>query len=590
VDVYSRVGFLAGPDAPRWYLYGYNTDEVDVAPYVDAMPLHGKITKVATHNPFVRAPEMVALPCLVSGGVFFRPNTKDPISAAKGLNKRLIHPRPPIDPGLLVRLDAYADRWNKAHLRPLSPDEVPTFDAWLAEVNHPEWRKAEYRKAKEQWDNGEVSERRLREKKCFVKAEFYDDPKYHRIIHSPHDWEKVLQGPFIAALEEQLFARPEFIKKIPRAQWPVYIRDRVGKPGYRCYSSDYSSFEANHVTPLQEATELKMARYVFQNLLHEYGVNDILTSDARKDLQSKLFSAWIKGTRSSGRMSTSVFNGYDNQIFNGFVLEEFCGATDIVCVVEGDDGLFVHNGHRDPEPWMFERLGLTIKIIVVDNWYEASFCGVVTHPDVLNTLASPWKVIFTCSWAGQSYLRAKEATLSKLAQVKGLSYLAQYPGAPVIQSVAIWMLRNSEYDPARLDELLDWYQQQRGITFWDKQVISDIRACQYIRDTNLFAHPISMGSREVVARVFGMDIETQALFESIFDGADSHVALPVELVPVKYRRQWDEFCRFRGKMDTELQVPHHLPVPHNPQAILPIVRQGYHEADLRVRNMLPWPT
>lgn len=525
---------------------------------------------------------MVGLPCMVTGGVFFRPNTKDPISAAKGLNKRLIHPRPPIDGVLLTLLDRYTDWWNAENLRALDPSEILTFEGWLEKVNHPEWRKKEYRRAKEQWDNGEVSATRLREKKCFVKAEFYDDPKYHRIIHSPHDWEKVLQGPFVAAIEKLLFSRPEFIKKVPRAEWPVYVRNRVGKPGYRCYTADYSSFEANHVEDLQEVTELKMAWFVLSNLLHEYGVQDILTSDEKKELLSKLFRAWVRGTRSSGRMSTSVFNGYDNIIFNGFVLVHFCGATDWVCVVEGDDGLFAHNGYRDPEPWMFERLGLTIKIIVVDNWYEASFCGVVTHPDVLATLASPWKVIMTSSWAGQEYLRAKEKTLSKLAQVKGLSYLAQYPGAPVIQSVALWMLRTSGYDPSRLDELLEWYQQQRGTTFWDRQIVKEIKG------SKLHAAPVDLGSRQVVADVFGMDLETQAAYEELFDSAGPTVDLPPNLVPEKYRRQWECFCRLRGKMD-ELSVPHHLPVPHNHAAILPLVRQDYLTCDPTYRTMRPWP-
>lgn len=575
------MGFLAGPERPRWFLYGYNVDEVDVPPYVNGFPKHGKITSVATTNPQIRQPEMVGLPCMVTGGVFFRPNTKDPISAAKGLNKRLIHPRPPIDRVLLGLLKRYTTKWNEENLRSLDPSEVPTFEEWLAKVNHPEWRKAEYRRAKEQWDNGEVSASRLREKKCFVKAEFYDDPKYHRIIHSPHDWEKVLQGPFVAAIEKLLFSRPEFIKKVPRAQWPEYIRRRVGIPGFRCYTADYSSFEANHVDELQQVTELPMAAYVLANLLNEFGVNDILTSDEKKELLSKLFRAWVKGTRSSGRMSTSVFNGYDNIVFNGFVLVHFCGATEWTCVVEGDDGLFVHNGYRDPEPWMFERLGLTIKIIVVDNWYEASFCGVVTHPDVMNTLASPWKVLLTCSWAGQEYLRAKDDTLSKLAQVKGLSYLAQYPGAPVIQSIALWMLRNSGYDPARLGELLEWYQQQRGTTFWDRQVIKEIRG------SALYAQNVEIGSREIVEKVFGMDMETQHALEELFDNGGACVDLPPNLVPEKYRKQWDGYCRLRGKMD-ELQLPHHLPEPCNPAAILPLVRKDFLTCDITYRTMRPW--
>lgn len=579
-----RLGFLGGPDPLRWFLYGYNTDEVPL-PTVNWFdpPQPEGLHTVASGNTSLRSPEMVSLPCQVIGGVYFRPNTRDSVSAAQGLRKRLVHDRKSPLHHVLVRFAKYVQDKLKREFEPLQVDEIPTFEEWVAQVNHPDWRKEEYRRAYDQWANGEVSRSKLSLKKCFVKPEFYDDPKFHRIIHGPTDYEKVLHGPVASAMEKKIFKRPEFIKKIPRAGWPAYICERVGMPGFRVFASDFTSFEANFLPKIQRVCELAMTEYMLAPILHQEGVQDLLHSDRMRILTSKLFLAWIKGRRSSGQITTSLFNGLSNEFFAEFILQEYCGATEVKCVIEGDDGLFAHNGTRDPEPWMYAELGLTIKIEIVENWYEASFCGVVTHPDVLAPLANPWKVVFTATWANSAYLRASDRTLSMLAQVKGLSYLAQYPGCPVIQSVACWMLRVSGFERERLDELLEWYRNQRGVTWWDQQVIVNIKR------STLFVEPVRIESRAVMAKVFNVPINIQLQIEELFDYAETNqVVLDPSVIPEKYSEMWGKYVRLRPKNDPELNLPFHLPDALYPQNLSPMVRGRYASADLYYKVQVPY--
>ena len=577
------LGFLGSPKSLRWFLYGYNTDEFKLnVDWNDPQRPEG-ISTISSSNSSVRSPEMVSLPCIITGGVYFRTNTRDPCSAAQGLRKRLVHERPVPVARILRRFAEYVKRKLKAEFKPLRVDEVPTFEEWVATVNHPDWRKDEYRRAYDQWINGEVSRAKLTLKKCFVKAEFYDEPKFHRIIHGPTDYEKVLHGPVASAMEHKVFSRPEFIKKIPRAEWPTFIRDRVGLPGLRRFNADFKSFEANFLPEIQQVCEIQMTLFLLSELLHDEGVNDLTHTDRMRKLSSKLFLAFIKGRRSSGQITTSLFNGFSNEMFHGFVLEHFCGATEWTCVIEGDDGLFAHNGFRDPEPWMYLQLGLTIKIDVVDHWYEASFCGVVTHPDVLAPLANPWKVVLTATWAGSAYLRAREETLTMLAQVKGLSYLAQYPGCPVIQSVALWMLRVTGFERERMQALLVWYGQQVGVTWWDRQVIVSIER------SALHAEPVRFESRQVMADFFKVPISVQLQLEEIFDQSqDKRIDLDPSLVPEKYSDMWGKYVRLRDKNDPDLSFPFHLPYAQYPQSLYPIDRRRYESADLYYKCQIPY--
>lgn len=556
--------FLTAPDLTD-YLYGYNVDEVFLPDFDDTMQQGASISKVRSSNPAIRFPEFVSLPSRIVGATYPCPNSSDSLSAARGLQKRLLHVRPTINQRTLRKFKKFVWSWLRDNMVPLVDVDVRSFEEWVSEINQPDWRKEEYRQAHDQMNQGLVSEHKIRRKKCFVKREFYDSPKYHRIIHSPSDYEKVLEGRFISAIESKLFSRPEFIKKVPRDQWPEYISERVGAAGWRfLYGSDYTSFEANFVPELQQASEMALVDYMLVNFRHDPGFRSIKTGAAKgKGLSGAHFEAKHDGQRESGRMSTSLFNGFGNIMFNMFVIFEKLGATDCKYVVEGDDGLFAHNGRRNATPEDFLELGLTIKIEPVDAWYKASFCGVVTHPEVKKTLTNPVKVLCTAAWAGSEYLRANKQTLNYLAQIKGLSYLAQYPGCPVVQSIALWMLRTTGFERHKWPELQAWISNQRSTGYWDSLVLSTIS--DKMTHSGIMPAPVDDRSRAVVAEVFKVSIEMQLQLEQLFDTDTTGVVhIFPGMVPREYTEHYNTYVRSSHRLDKELNFFHCPPTPDQP--------------------------
>lgn len=567
------------------FLYGYNVDEVDLVNLTDIhykpMQKDTKLVAVATSNPEIRRPAMIGLNSMIKGGVFFRPNTSDPLSAGQGALKRLWHDRPKLNRPLLRRLKVFVKKWCKKNLTPLTVDDVLSFEDWLAQVNQPDSVKQEYRASYEQFLNSEKTEEALRKKKGFVKKEFYNEPKYHRIISSPDNLEKVVQGPLAHAIEEKLFALPFFIKKVPRDQWPQYIADICEGEGLNCYNSDYESFEASFVVEVKKAVELQLAKYMLSNFLCELGAVDILSRTCRVVIMSKLFVGWMKARRHSGEMTTSLFNGFSNLVVNAFVALKINGATIFRGVVEGDDGLFVHNG-RQPQPSQFEQLGFKIKIIHISKFYEASFCGVVFHPDSMRTLANPWKALLTVSWASDEYLRSTKETRRKLGIVKGLSYLAQYPGCPVIQAISCWLLRVNGFERSKLEEYMLWYENQRATGWWERNIVKQIR------QSDLRQCEPNIQDRLLVEKLFNMSVEAQEELESRLNNSQGDVEVH-DLIDPMYRLHWLGFVRHRRQNDPEL----HIPYLQRPRRIISSpfsqdLRRDFTSCDIKLPWMRKW--
>jgi hypothetical protein len=567
------------------FLYGYNVDEVELEPLTDIhyKPEQGeaKLQSIATSNPEIRRPAMIGLNSMIEGAAFFRPNTTDPLSAGQGALKRLWHDRPPLNRRLLRKLKKFVGKWCRKHLTPLTVDDVLDFEAWLEQVNQPLAVKEEYRKAYQQFLDSELPASVLKRKKGFVKKEFYQDPKYHRIISSPDNLEKVVQGPLAHAIEEKLFALPFFIKKIPREHWPKYIADICEGEGLQCYNSDYESFEASFVVDIKRAVELQMAEYMLQNFLAGFEAQDILSRTCKITIMSKLFVGWMKARRHSGEMTTSLFNGFSNLVVNAFIALKVNGATIFKGVVEGDDGLFVHNG-RQPTREQFKELGFLIKILHVDRYFESSFCGVVFHPESMRTLANPWKALLTVSWASDEYLRCSKETRRMLGIVKGLSYLAQYPGCPVIHSISKWLLRVNGFERSKLEEYLLWYESQRATGWWERANVKQIRK------SSLEDCEPNLQDRLLVAKLFDMSEDMQLELERRLNLSTGSVYVG-DIAPEKYVAHWMGYVRSRRINDEEL----HIPYLARPLRVITTpdcddLRKKYYTPDIKLHWMKQW--
>lgn len=530
--------FLERPLAAtnEWWLYGYRTDEVKLGPLgwepcKDGSEFYG----MKATNMFRRHVQAVSIPNPILGLVAMRPDTSDHLSLKQGAKKRLVHNRPVPNSRTMRRCRRFVKRKLPAMFKPLLSEDVLSFDEWLERSNYPEWRKTELRECMAALESGSVQEHKIWEAKMFAKDEFYQEYKYHRTINARSDYIKCIIGRFAASIERKVFASPWFIKKIPRAEWPEYIINQCSGREHG-YASDYSSFEASFTKEIMEMCEMQLYEYMLQHVWPKEVNERFKALSGWNRITAKGFLVRLLARRLSGEMVTSLGNGFSNLMINLFVLKEK-GAKNVAAVVEGDDGLYMFDGPM-PNEGDFLDLGFVIKLSPVRSLSDASFCGVVFDPEDRCALADPHKTLATCSWLDASYQGASPKKKRDLAVVKGLSMLAQYPGCPVIQSVALWMLRTSQYKPSERDSLLSAaLSNSRG--WWERKVLKMVKKSPFV------PVPVGEGSRSVVERVFHMTPSQQLFLEDVFDKSDGPVDLSgVAFLNADHKIHWNRYtCR-----------------------------------------------
>lgn len=448
--------------------------------------------------------------CLPTGDV------TDTLSMAAGVRKRFAM-RPPTPRRKLVRnLRRFVRRWLRHNMVPLSPTSDTRVTTWLETTNYPAWKKKELLETwQEVCDAGGVrAKAKWLRVKSFGKRESYTEFKHLRGINARPDQAKCAFGPIFHLIEKALFSRPEFIKKIPIAERPRYIRDRLARTGSKYVATDYSSFEALFTKDIMEAVEFELYDYMTQ-YLPEHEEFMTLVRDVLGGInvcQYKNFIVELAATRMSGEMCTSLGNGFSNLMFMLFMCEHV-GCRNIVGVVEGDDGLFSMIG-SPPTPEDFKQLGLIIKAEYHDYLSEASFCGLVFDPEDLVNVTDVRKVLAGFGWTcWQSYGGAKQSKLDHLMRVKALSLVHQYPGCPVLQSFGVAVLRNTRR-LGRLSTSLAIARKNAG--WWERERLDQMLA--NVESWEQKVRPPPINTRMLVERLYGIPVETQIVLEREFDG------------------------------------------------------------------------
>jgi len=198
--------------------------------------------------------------------------------------------------------------------------------------------------------------------------------------------------------------------------------------------------------------------------------------------------------RCSGEMNTSLGNGFSNLMFWCFVLyelgEEFDG------VIEGDDGLtssylIVPDDH-------FEKLGLSIKLQRHDSLNTASFCGLIFDVHDKSIITDPIETLLNIGWGDRRYMQARKSKHMELLRSKGLSYLHQYAGCPIIQELALYLIRET-----------------RGIQLSNRIIESMARnsyelvQLREMLEAPGVARPVGPGTRKLMEQVYGVSVELQ---------------------------------------------------------------------------------
>ena len=438
------------------------------------------------------------------GAALPHPDPQEPLTMIAGVEKRFAIDPPPNDDKMLDRLGDFVTKWVSLHLTPLSPTSDTSQETWYASTMYPLWRKQELREAYADMDPRKLDQYLFNN--SFQKDEVYPEYKYPRAINSRSDKYKTIVGPIFKLIEKELFKLPWFIKKIPVKDRPKYLFEHLYRDGAKYYATDYTAFEANFRKKVMEKCEMILYRYMTQYLPEgsEWMVHVERGLLGRNHCRFKNFFVDVDATRMSGEMCTSLGNSFSNLMFMLFMChEKGMDIEKIAGAVEGDDGLFVGEGEF-PNEQDFAKLGLMLKMEEHEDLSTASFCGMVFDVEDLVNVTDPYEVLATFGWTSGRYARSKKAKLLTLLRAKSLSLAYQYPGCPILAELARYGMRMTRsYDVRSLLE------KDRTMSMWDREQL--LEALQH----PILNTPVSMRTRLLVERKYGITVETQLRLEEV---------------------------------------------------------------------------
>jgi len=296
---------------------------------------------------------------------------------------------------------------------------------------------------------------------------------------------------------------------------------------------------------LMAVAEVQLLKYMTQH--HQdrekfwWLVDDVMSGV--NDCRFKNFRMFVEATRMSGEMTTSLSNGFSNLMFFLFTASE-CGLKNIKGVVEGDDGLFSYDlppGSHIPNERDFAKLGLTIKIERHAHLSTASFCGMVFDPVEQVPLTDPFKALSNLGWIDRRFTNAKSSKLRSLLRCKALSMKSQYPGCPILDAAASWVLRCTA--GCQTKKLM-----ASGIfgTYRTEQMKTNING--YARFERI--SDVGTASRQLMSDKYDVPVGTQLLLEQWFDTQTSLSPIPCALfgtsIPEAWKRNFEKFVTYNG--------------------------------------------
>ena len=486
----------------------------------------------------------------VEGVALPHPDLSDTATTIAGASKRIASSLPVPEAELLEEFKAFVLEYVRANYVPLSPGTDLSIETWLSKTHYPEWRKQELR---DKWAKTiNPLDPKYRRVSGFGKDEDYEVPKHTRGIHSRDDVFKCLVGPIFKAIEEVVYKDAHFIKHVPVADRPKYIKDLLEQQGVSPFTSDYTSFEAMFCAEIMEACEFVLYFHMTQFLAEHDQFRRICEEAlAGENVCSyKTFQLRLWARRMSGEMCTSLGNGFTNLMLYLFLAKKK-GASEVRGVVEGDDGLFVVKGPA-PTSEDFARLGANIKLAKARSLESASFCGLIFDPTDLVNIANPLKCLAQFGWGNAKYCGSSDAKRAALLRCKALSLAHQYPGCPVIQSLAFYGLRATS--DVRTCKVLRAAGGRAVFDEWKrKQVLEAIDAGE------LRPRPIPMRTRCLMEEVFGLSVSAQLRIERYLDGLSKlqPLSIDLDLFPVQWSQNWDTYVRHAdvGDRRPDLAVP-----------------------------------
>jgi hypothetical protein len=433
------------------------------------------------------------------------PDPYDAPTLFAGAAKRFLFAPPTPEPGIYGRLRDFTVSWLERNIKPLDYDTDVSFETWVENINHPESRKEELKRA---WTNarGQVKAQHA-SVKMFTKFENYSSYKHARAINSRHDVFKCAFGPTVKQIEKKLFRLKWFVKYVPVRDRPALLMS-LHRPGGRYFASDFTSFESLFTADIMRATEYEMYRHMTQNLgNHEEFMRLVEMKMGKNSVENKNMRLSVDATRMSGEMDTSLANGFCNLMFWAFLCDEL--GSELTGFVEGDDGIFRVDGPA-PTTEDFARLGLVCKIEEHTRLETASFCGNVFHPDVQTQITDPRSAAGNLFWMDARFAGMREGVRMALLRSKALSMKHQYPCHPILSCLSEKVL-----ELTRSYDVRSVLTRKGMLSEWDRtQLTQALDELGQNHSDNSDDLVIPYQNRMLVEELYGIDVGAQLSFEA----------------------------------------------------------------------------
>lgn len=490
--------------------HGYRYGEVKLNEIPKTDPTAKIIISRRVLDPSYRPVVQVAMGMNVEGAVPPHPCPSHVPTKVAGCLSRVLLAAPKSDPEWMGEFKTFVQNWLKKNLVPLESSSDVSLETWLNGTNYSAKRKQELR---EKW--AKVVDIRDKTKKyyackSFVKDEVYPEYKHARGISSRSDEFKCFTGPYFKLIENVVYKLKYFIKHIPVADRPKYLLDLLRPAlGQECRATDFIKFESLFVEALMDASEMPLYEYMTQYLPTGMLFMAVLEESIIADNISEYndLTTQVEAKRQSGDMCTSLGNGWTNVMAFLFIVEKI-GGSNANIGAEGDDGLGNNSGPT-PKVEHYEKIGLAIKLDTYTDISEASFCGIIFHPDDGINVTDPRMVMASIGWTTRQYARARDSKLKALLRCKALSYAHQYPGCPIIDAMSHSILRLTRPYAKAARDIIE-KQKYYSVYYRDRML-------EAFRDEKkLVPRDTGMATRFLVERKFNISVEHQLIIEAYY--------------------------------------------------------------------------
>lgn len=459
--------------------------------------------------------------------VNFAPDRKDVASKASSLLYRIGVAMPERKESRISKFVKFAKVFIMLNFESLTSGEMVDTSTWLRKSSYGGSRVADL---KRKGNLNIIVDGKTLQVKTFVKDEAYATPKHPRAIMSFSDESKVLIGAIARCIDKKTFANERFfVKGTDPKKWPEMLKNMFGERPVM--ETDFTSMEAHHTGEF-----LEIVHFWFMHMIRDCGVSNDLKRllsqmiKGRRDIRMKGLRASVDERLMSGAMWTSSSNAILNLCLMAYLTSESQGldpeaqakwATEnFVGKIEGDDGITAFSA---VDTKVIEELGLKLKFEVHDRYGDASFCGIVCHPDSDRIITDPIKVLKNFFMLPIKYQGSPTAQ-RRLLRAKALSYMYNFKHCPVVGPMVDAICRITT-DVRRIGNIStelgfksEYAVKAQEAKLWDAVV------------------DVSSTDRVHMSNKFGMSISDQQVYEAAFNSWDGlkPLVLPYELRGAEY--------------------------------------------------------